>query len=261
MSAARDRHAGRTKRSNSSECECTPKSAECSTPAFYTRSHITPSGLTIQSSDKVSQATLERVGRLMSGMISPQLEKPVKGYGGLRIAVLAKEEQIVDLPEYCWMKTECTFDGRCYSDVRAMGAVNASVPTVVSEDDVTCAADAYYWEESIAVHEFAHTIMDVVVKDNMPDVYDRILAAYDKALSSGAIPKGLYISANANEYWANIVTAYFSATARTDVNAGINTRTKLKEADPDGYALVEEVFKDAPGMSCATDARGHYCCQ
>lgn len=260
MTAARSRAAGLL---SQGECNCTPKRRECSGPDYYTRSYQSPDGLlTFQSSNAVPESTLKVAARLLAGMVSPQLAAAMAPYkGGLRIAVVADSEEVSDLPEYCWLKTACAFDGRCYTAMRNIGSVDPSVPTVMSEKEILCAPDSPYYQESIPVHEFAHTIMDVVLKQQLPDVYARIAPAYDNALASGAIPAGLYISANVHEYWANIVAAYFNASARTDVNAGINTYASLKERDPTGYKIVHKVFRGAPGLQCGPNSLGHHCCE
>lgn len=47
---------------------------------------------------------------------------------------------------------------------------------------------------------------------------------------------------NAEEYWAEGVQAWFDASVREDVNCGLNTRCKLREADPQLADLMLEVF-------------------
>lgn len=244
------------------ECNCAGANPNCSPPSFYTRSFRTPRGLLLQSSDRVSQSSLERAGKLLDAMISPQMEAALASYNGLKVSMVAEGEEVSDLPQYCWLKTACTFDGRCYTHVRGIGGTSADMPGVVAEENVTCSASDMYRDESITIHEFAHTLMDVVIQQQKPELYARIVAAYKNALDSGAIPGGLYISSTVNEFWAECVQAYFHASIRTDVNAGINTREALKQRLPEAFAIVHEVFDGAPGVSCnwASDGSGHYCC-
>jgi len=46
---------------------------------------------------------------------------------------------------------------------------------------------------------------------------------------------------NADEYFAEGCQTWFDATARSDVNSGINTREKLKAHDPGFAELLAEV--------------------
>ena len=193
-------------------------------------------------------------------MIRPSLERALKKYNGLRVSMIAEKQEVSDLPEYCWLKKACTADGRCYTHLRGIGGVRADLPGVVAEENVLCTpSDPYVWE-SITIHEFAHTLMDVVIKEQLPDLHARITAAYDNAMQTGILPAGLYISSNAHEYWAELAQAYFGATIRTDVNAGINTRAELEKRDPQGYSVVHEVFNGAPGVKCAFTYENHWCC-
>lgn len=54
-------------------------------------------------------------------------------------------------------------------------------------------------------------------------------------------PADCYMMENPEEYWAEATQAWFGATARTDVNSGINNRQLLQQHDPGLAKLVLEV--------------------
>ena len=54
--------------------------------------------------------------------------------------------------------------------------------------------------------------------------------------------KGTYVATNHSEYWAEGVQAYFDCMRP---QFGANTREKLKEYDPELFALVDEVYKQS----------------
>jgi alpha-glucosidase len=54
--------------------------------------------------------------------------------------------------------------------------------------------------------------------------------------------KGTYVATNPGEYWAEGAQAYFDCMRP---QFGANTREKLKEYDPDLFALVDEVYKQS----------------
>ena len=79
------------------------------------------------------------------------------------------------------------------------------------------------------MHEFGHTVMNVGMDDFGRAMVRR---CYDDAMARGLYAPGCYMGSCADEYWAEGTQSWFDATVRTDVNGGVNTRTKLRAHDP-----------------------------
>ncbi|KAL1504148.1 hypothetical protein AB1Y20_010557 [Prymnesium parvum] len=101
--------------------------------------------------------------------------------------------------------------------------------------------DPYYREESILVHEFGHTVMNVGMSGSFRNL---VRICHDQALASGLYSADCYMSSCADEYWAEGTQSWFNATVRTDVNCGINTREKLRRHDPALALLLLGAYGD-----------------
>ena len=76
--------------------------------------------------------------------------------------------------------------------------------------------DRHYWQESILVHEFAHSVMCIGMDQEQRR---SIEAAYGEAKAAGLYQSHIYMMANADEYWAEATQAWFDATVRTGQTA------------------------------------------
>ena len=79
------------------------------------------------------------------------------------------------------------------------------------EENLLMDEDRHYPSESILVHEFAHTVMAVGMNE---DQRQAVISAYFNARSSQLYKPGVYMMANADEYWAEGAQAWFEATVR-----------------------------------------------
>lgn len=59
-----------------------------------------------------------------------------------------------------------------------------------------------------------------------------IRRCHAEAVSRGLYSPGCYMASCPEEYWAEGTQSWFDATARVDVNCGVNTREKLRRHDP-----------------------------
>lgn len=106
--------------------------------------------------------------------------------------------------------------------------------------------DPRYPDESILVHEFAHTVLSLGLKDT--HWYEDIKDAYAAARRSNAYDLKSYCMENADEYWAEMTQAWFSATRRLDVTSGITSPGQLVERDPRLAAIMFGVYGDPDAM-------------
>jgi len=119
------------------------------------------------------------------------------------------------------------------------------IPTSFGEENILSLPIDRYDDESIAVHEFAHSI-DRALRSIDDEWLGRMRATYEAAMEKG-LYKGVYASSNANEYWAEIVQAYFDCNRVNNWNHGpIGTREQLRFYDPEGYALVHRTLNLSP---------------
>ena len=125
---------------------------------------------------------------------------------------------------------------------RGLGGTAAIPCTSVGEENLVALEDApHYRDESILIHEFAHTVMLVGMDKSHRELVHR---CYYDALRSRLYPADCYMGSCADEYWAEGTQSWFDATVRTDVNGGINTRDKLRQHDRALALLLASIYGD-----------------
>lgn len=102
--------------------------------------------------------------------------------------------------------------------------------------------DNNYPSESLLVHEFAHSVMNLGFYGE-PEL-KAIELAYQDAKRRKLYNKDAYVSANSEEYFAECSQAWFDATIREDATDGVNTREKLKKRDPLMATIMVAVWGD-----------------
>jgi hypothetical protein len=118
-------------------------------------------------------------------------------------------------------------------------------PTSFGEENLLSLPIDRYDDESIAVHEFCHTI-DSALRSIEPDWSKRMNAVYRNAVAKGRY-KNAYAAGNPGEYWAEIAQSYFDCNRVNNWNHGpIGTREQLKIYDPEGYELARATFNLSP---------------
>lgn len=177
---------------------------------------------------------------------------------GYRIAVMARHEALLDLPEMRhWRKparddprlTRCErkhyearigrLNDRQYWDARARGIGGRHM--VAAEEDVLGLPFNRYFGETIFVHEFSHQILDAVRAAD-PALYQRIEAAYANARQQG-LWRDEYTMTTIDEYWAEGSQFWFDSN-RLQVFDGrrILDHTDLAAYDPALFAVLRAVY-------------------
>ncbi len=234
---------------------------------FYTQ-HVSAEGIPIVSSARVPDEALLAARDMARGMLAnrPDLAA-VLVREGYRIAIIAEEEALLDLPEMrhwtkperddprltrCEIKHYDTRIGRVtdreYWDERARGIGGRHM--VAAEEDVLGRPLNRYWGETIFVHEFAHQILDAVrIADRQ--LYAEIEAAYSSAKAAGRF-RDEYTMTTVDEYWAEGTQFWFNSN-RLQVFAGrrILDHTDLAAYDPALYAALGAVYGESHRL--ATD--------
>jgi alpha-glucosidase len=204
---------------------------------FYAK-YIDINGMPVAASAEVADLALQRTYEIVTHMLAGRpdiLEAMVKNR--MYLIVIGKDQVYTDMPEY---RNAPNPD---YLNERVRGT--SGRPTSFGEENLLSLPLDRYDDESIAVHEFCHTI-DSTLDSIDPAWRDRKKRAYQNARAKG-LYRDTYAGSNADEYWAEIAQAYFDCNRVNNWNHGpIGTREQLKAYDPEGYELVRTVFNLPP---------------
>jgi cyclophilin family peptidyl-prolyl cis-trans isomerase len=160
----------------------------------------------------------------------------------VRLAVMAWNEFTTDIPEHADLKSKVFWDRRA----RGLGATRARPAVSCAEENLLCYPGDPYSTENILIHEFAHTIHQMGLRQLDPTFDERLKAAFEKATERG-LWQGTYAGSNRAEYWAEGVQDWFDNNRENDsLHNHVNTRAELKEYDPELAALCAEVLGDRP---------------
>lgn len=205
---------------------------------FY-RKHTVVDGFSIVSSEKVSDFALREAAWILEHMLAgrPDILR-VMAAKHVRVTVMAATEYTTDVPEHRRLTP------RVFWDRRARGLGGS--PVSCGEENLLCFPGDPYAEENLLIHEFAHALHHIGMREIDPTFDRRLRAAYDAALADG-LWKGTYAATNHSEYWAEGVQSWFDNNRANDaLHNHVNTREKLKAYDPALAALLAEVFGDNP---------------
>jgi hypothetical protein len=157
---------------------------------------------------------------------------------GTRLIIIGKDQVYTDMPEYrnSW--------NAAYQNERVRGTGGFNVTSFGEENLLNLPLDRYD-DESIAIHEFCHTI-DAALSRIDPTWRKRLGEVYRRVVGKG-LWKNTYTASNTAEYWAEICQSYFDCNRINNWNHGpIGTREQLKLYDPEGYDLVRTTFNLTP---------------
>jgi alpha-glucosidase len=204
---------------------------------FY-RKYIDVGGLPVAAAAEVADMALQRTHEIVTHMLAGRpdiLEAMVQR--GMYLVIIGKDQVYTDLPENRNAKNPEFLNER----VRGTGGL----PTSFGEENLLSLPIDRYDDESIAVHEFCHTI-DSTLRRMDPTWRDRKDAVYRNAVNKG-LYKDTYAIGNSSEYWAEIAQTYFDSNRVNNWNHGpIGRREQLKMYDPEGYELVRKTFDLSP---------------
>jgi alpha-glucosidase/alpha-D-xyloside xylohydrolase len=205
---------------------------------FY-KKYLDINGLPVAASGEVADEALERTHWMVSHMLAGRpdiLEAMVQH--GTRLIIIGKDQVYTDMPEYRHSRNPQ------YQNERVRGTGGLYITSFGEENLRNLPLDRYD-DESIAVHEFCHTI-DSALRRIDPTWRTRLAQTYRGAIEKG-LWKNTYAGSNQAEYWAEICQSYFDCNRVNNWNHGpIGTREQLKLYDPDGYDLVRTTFNLTP---------------
>jgi hypothetical protein len=204
---------------------------------FYKKA-LDVGGMPVVASAEVYDKALERTHEIVLHMLAGRpdvLEAMVKSR--MYLIIIGKDQVYTDMPEYRHHPDPAFQNER----VRGTGGR----PTSFGEENLLSLPLDRYDDESIAVHEFCHTI-DSALRSVDPGWTERRNAAFRNALAKGRYA-GAYAAGNPAEYWAEVGQSYFDCNRVNNWNHGpVGTREQLKLYDPEGYELARSAFRLTP---------------
>lgn len=205
---------------------------------FYQK-HIDVKGLPILGSKRVSDAAIREAAWIVEQMIGHRPDVlAAMAANKTRLAVMAFDEYTTDVPEHQHLESRVYWDRRA----RGLGATPRAPAVSCGEENLLGHPDDPYFNENICIHEFAHAIHQMGMKDVDPTFDDRLQQAFDDAIEQGKW-KDTYASGNRMEYWAEGVQSWFDDNRENDaLHNHVDTRTELIEYDPNLARLCEQVF-------------------
>ena len=226
---------------------------------LYYQKYVAARGIPILASERVPDEALLAARDMASGLFAyrPELAEWLVA-NDFRVALIAEEEAMLDLPEKAhWTKparddprlTRCElkhYDARIgaksdrqYWDERARGI--GGKRTVGSEEDVLGLPTTRYWGETIFVHEMAHNVLFAIEAVD-PALYAEVEAAYANALANG-LWLNEYATTTIQEYWAEGTQIWFNSNRRVMVGGRqILNHPDLESYDPKLYAALAQAY-------------------
>lgn len=201
---------------------------------FYQK-YIDVGGMPVVAAGVVDDRALQRTHEIVMRMLAGRtdiLEAMVKN--GMYLIIIGKDQVYTDMPEYS------DHPNPAYQNERVRGT--GGKPTSFGEENLLSLPLDRYDDESIAVHEFCHTI-DGTLGRMDGEWKNRLNAVYKEAMDAG-LWKNSYAAGNPGEFWAEVAQAYFDCNRVNNWNHGpIGTREQLKVYHPAAYELARSVFK------------------
>lgn len=204
---------------------------------FY-RKYIDVAGLPVVAAAEVADEALQRTHWIVTHMLAGRpdiLEAMVKNR--MYLIIIGKDQVYTDMPEYS------DHPNPAYQNERVRGT--GGRPTSFGEENLLSLLLDRYDDESIAVHEFCHTI-DSTLRSIDGTWNERRNAVHRKSIEKG-LWKHSYAAGNPGEFWAEVAQSYFDCNRVNNWNHGpIGTREQLKAYDPEAYELVHSTFNLRP---------------
>ncbi|MBB5353152.1 hypothetical protein HNR46_003406 [Haloferula luteola] len=206
---------------------------------FYGK-YIDVDGMPAVASPEVDDRALLRTHEIVSHMLAgrPDVVQALVETQ-MYLIIIGRDQVYTDMPENRHAPNPDYLNER----VRGTGGR----PTSFGEENLLSLPIDRYDDESIGVHEFAHTI-DGTLNRIDPEWRSKLRQTYRAAIDQG-LYQHAYAASNSAEYWAEIVQAYFDCNRVNNWNHGpIGTREQLRAYDPAGYELVRTTLRLQPSQ-------------
>jgi alpha-glucosidase len=211
--------------------------------AYYSK-YADAGGLPVVASKNVDDRAVAVAAYVVTNMLAerPDVLKAL-AEARVRVAVIGKDEQTTDLPEYAGLRPEAE---KWNKRSRGLGATRSRPAASAGEENLLGLPGDRYKGESILVHEFGHTVHEMGLSALDPKFEPRLKDVYAAAMKKGLWAR-TYAATDFKEYWAEGVQSYFDANmvvkAPDGVHNGVATRAELKTYDPALYELIDDAFR------------------
>jgi hypothetical protein len=232
---------------------------------FY-RQHVDAGGIPVVASARVPPAALAAARDIVLAMLAhrPDLRRDL-ARSGARVAVIAREEGTMDLPEYRHWRRPARDDPRLTQcerdeyDVRIAPLTDAQYwnartrgtggnPVSVGAENLLAEPGRVFFGENILVHEFSHAILNSVRRVD-PALAARIRAAFEAAIAAGKW-RGDYAAVTIDEYWAEGSQFWFETNMISRLDDGtILSAEDLLRYDPELAAALAQVYGPRRGIA------------
>ncbi len=203
-------------------------------PSFYSK-YADANGMPVLASSAVSDEAVTQACLVIVRMLAKRADVAAAMIAnGSRVAVIAREEGLNDLPELMNLSND-------WQGTRGIGASVSQPLTVGTEENLLCEDDDVYHGEVILVHSFAHAMRALGIRNLEPDFDTRLEAAYEAALFAGKWTDA-FASDSFPQYWAEGVQSWFNVNLAPPnaYHNEVNTRAELQSYDPELYAIISE---------------------
>jgi hypothetical protein len=207
---------------------------------FYAQ-YLSADGFPIVASAKVSPFALHEARYLIDRMLHDRADIRKKLIENkVRFSIMATDEMTTAVPEHSDLKPTKYWDRRA----RGLGATKHRPAVSCGEENLLGYSGDPYAQECILIHEFAHAIHAMALRDLDGSFDKRLRTIWHESMKAG-LWKGKYAATNHSEYWAEGVQSWFDDNREPDHDHNhVNTRKELIEYDPALSTLIKEVFGD-----------------
>jgi hypothetical protein len=205
---------------------------------FYKKC-VVSGGFVVAGSDKVSNHALLEASYLVDCMLKNRDDiRTSLVRNRIRLAVMSPIEFTTVIPEHRDLAPGKFWDRRA----RGLGPTLSRPAVSCAEENLLHYEGDPYKGENILIHEFAHAIHEIALRDIDPTFDERLKLAFEEAKRAGLWPR-TYASTNYKEYWAEGVQSWFEANRINDHEHNhVNGRDVLQEYDPRLAKLLTDVF-------------------
>jgi hypothetical protein len=182
---------------------------------------------------------------MLTGVSSTVVQKIIANK--IHIGIIGKGQLLTDMPEYRNLDKDFPLPNGESWNTRARGlGATINIPLIAgAEENILCLPGDRYVGESILLHEFSHTVLNLGVEFVDTNFKGRLNTAYTAAKNKG-LWQNTYADDTVEEYWAEGVQDYYNTNIESIPSNGIhneiNTRAELKTYDPELFGLIQEIF-------------------
>lgn len=201
-----------------------------SSPDSYYRQFAQIRGVTIKAAAGVAPETLQMVARVVNLMLDGRadIRECIEGQGS-SFVVRQKGHENWGLPGFEDLRGREDVWGRIYNELHGWGGTPYQPTAVISEESLL--GETKYRPYDVAIHEFAHTIMNLCFDHNTMRKLD---ALYESTVDDGR-GFGIDMLVDRNEFFAEFSSIYFDAHT-------VVPRRALIERLPVLFEFLEKVY-------------------